>query len=897
MNNIDSTYEYQVGGSLDSDSPSYVTREADSVFYRALKAGQFCYVLNSRQMGKSSLRVQTMRRLQNEGTVCILIDLTEIGRQDMTPEKWYGGIVQYLVSGCQLTSKTQWRNWWRERRDLLSPAQRLSLFIKEVILVQVKQNIVIFIDEIDRVLSQNFCLDDFFGLIRCFYDQRDTSQDYKRLNFAVLGVASPTNLIQDKTQTPFNIGQEIQLRGFQAKEVKPLLNGLSGQIKYPQEVLQNILSWTGGQPFLTQKLCQLVINSVNRDEINSSGASKFIEQLVNSYIVENWEARDVPEHLRTIQDRILRNEANVVQLLGLYHKILRLGEIDADSSTEQIALLLSGLVLEEQGKLKIYNPIYKAIFDHNWVENKLNKIRPYALKISSWIVSGGQDKSSLLRGAELQNVLTWALGKTLSDRDYQFLVASQELAKQNTLKLLEANEHASYLLASARSRAKRKVREKRLRSHWIPLSALSVTVFILVIRLLGVLQGLELNALDRFFLWRSPERSEERIAIVTIDETDLQSIGQWPIPDGILAQSITSIKAQNPHSIGLDIYRDLTVEPGHTDLVTLFQSTPNIFGIEKVVEPRIAPSPILSQLRQVGFSDLVVDKDGKIRRALLSVILSESEVRYSLAARLGLYYLESKGINLEPYGSEKQRVRLGKAVFKRFSGNDGGYIRASSGGYQILLNYRGTQKEFLTFSLQDVLDNKIPPESFRDRIVLIGTTAKSIKDLFYTPYSSRTFDSPDMMPGVIVHANIISQMLSASIDGRPLLKSWSEPMEWFGILAVASIGAVISWWVKSTYKVSIIIVVLSGILAGGCYLAFLSGWWLPLVPFFLALYGTTITVLVVTNKQQDKLQLQITLDLLLKVYQDSPEIGRIAIEYLKHSENSENKAYIEKKLT
>ena len=225
MTETSSNYEYQVGGSLDSDAPSYVIRAADSAFYQALKAGQFCYVLNSRQMGKSSLRVRTMQRLQAEGIVCVLIDLTEMGKQDMTPEKWYGGIVQYLVSGCQLSSIIQWRTWWRERRDLLSPVQRLSLFIKEVLLVEVKQNIVIFVDEIDRVLSQNFSLDDFFGLIRCCCEQRDTHPDYKRLTFALLGVATPADLIRDKNQTPFNIGQGIQLQGFQPGEVQPLLAG------------------------------------------------------------------------------------------------------------------------------------------------------------------------------------------------------------------------------------------------------------------------------------------------------------------------------------------------------------------------------------------------------------------------------------------------------------------------------------------------------------------------------------------------------------------------------------------------------------------------------------------------------------------------------------------------
>lgn len=447
-----STFEYQVGGSLDGNAPSYVTRQADLDFYQALRSGQFCYVLNSRQMGKSSLRVRAMQRLQAEGTVCVFIDLTGMGKQDVTPEKWYAGIVQSLVSGCQLTSKIHWRTWWRERQDLLSPVQRLSLFIEEILLVEVKSNIVIFIDEIDRVLSQNFSLDDFLALIRYFYEQRDTYPDYKRLTFALLGVANPSDLIQDKTQTPFNIGTAIQLQGFQFHEVQPLIEGLQGKIAHPEAVIQEILNWTGGQPFLTQKLCQLVIregnlpiipnsknnqqnlergNRENLPSINcESENNQFIEQVVLSRIVENWEVQDEPEHLRTIRDRILRNEQKAVQLLGLYQKILQLGEIRSNCSAEQLELRLSGLVVEREGKLKVYNPIYEAVFNRNWVERNLAQLRPYAEKIAAWIASSGQDESCLLRGLELQDALTWALGKSLSERDYQFLVASQDLAKQ-----------------------------------------------------------------------------------------------------------------------------------------------------------------------------------------------------------------------------------------------------------------------------------------------------------------------------------------------------------------------------------------------------------------------------------------------------------------------------------
>ncbi len=893
MSETKSNYEYQVGGSLDSDAPSYVTRAADSAFYQALKAGQFCYVLNSRQMGKSSLRVRTMQRLQAEGTVCVLIDLTEMGKQDMTPEKWYGGIVQYLVSGCELSSIIQWRIWWRERRDLLSPVQRLSLFIKEVLLIQVKQNIVIFVDEIDRVLSQNFCLDDFFGLIRCFCEQRDTHPNYKRLTFALLGVATPADLIRDKTQIPFNIGQGIQLQGFQSDEVQPLLDGLQGKIAHPEAVIREILNWTGGQPFLTQKLCQLVIRFGNHGEIPPSESPKFIEQVVRERIVENWEAQDEPEHLRTIRDRILRRKQKVIQLLGLYQKILQQGELRADGSPEQMELRLSGLVVEKQGKLKVYNPIYQAVFNRNWVERNLDQLRPYAPDLAAWIASGSQDESSLLQGVELQNALTWSLGKSLSDGDYQFLVASQDLAKQQTQKLLEANQQASRLLASARSKAKQKVLKQRLGLGWMPLLALGVTVPIILLRFCGLLQGLEWNLLDRFFRWRPVEEADGRIVIVTIDEPDLKEVGQWPVPDRILAQTLAKIKAQNPQAIGLDLYRDLPVEPGHTDLVKLFNSTPNLFGIEKVLEPKIAPSPTLSQRGQVGFADFLLDADGKVRRALLSVILSEDEVRYSFPIKLALHYLETEGIALEQVDGEPQRVSLGKAVFKRFTGNDGGYVRTESGGYQILLNFRGNQHNFATFSLREVLDNQIPPDSFRDRLVLIGTTAESIKDLFYTPYSSGLFHSPELMPGIFIHANITSQILSAALDGRPLIRVWSELIEWLGILAIAGIGTVISWWFKSTWAIAFCLLLVSSGLLGGCYLAFVLGWWLPLIPSLLALVGASVALFVFMNKQREQLQFRLTLTLLLETYQDYPTIGRIAIEYLKQSESQENKAFID----
>ncbi|MBW4492499.1 MAG: AAA-like domain-containing protein [Oscillatoria princeps RMCB-10] len=425
-----SAYKYQVGGSLEYQHPTYVVRQADFDLYDRLKAGEFCYVLNSRQMGKSSLRVQMMRRLKNEGMKCASIDMTQIGRDVPDPEKWYGGIVSELLRGFSLLRKVDFKTWWRER-ELLPPVQRLSEFIEDVVLAEFSENLVIFIDEIDSVISLKFPTDDFFALLRSCYNRRAENSEFNRLTFCLLGVGTPQDLIEDKQRTPFNIGEGIELTGFQFESAKlSLIKGLAETLENPERVLQEILDWTGGQPFLTQKLCKLVVR-------NAEPENPDIEQLVQTHILENWEAQDDPEHLRTIRNRLLSNEKRAVKLLGLYRQILQEGEIAAEDTPDQVELRLSGLVVKNQGKLKIYNRIYENVFNLTWVDEELAALRPYSEEIVAWLTSNREDESRLLRGQKLETALKWALGESLSDEDYQFLSASQDFAKRQVQDALE----------------------------------------------------------------------------------------------------------------------------------------------------------------------------------------------------------------------------------------------------------------------------------------------------------------------------------------------------------------------------------------------------------------------------------------------------------------------------
>ena len=380
---------YQVGGSLKYDDSTYIVRQADKQLYTGLKTGNFCYVFNSHQTGKSSLLHRTIHRLEKENYICVYLNSFLLASNQITPIQWYKGFIFSLFHKLNLTEWVNFETWWEQQLEL-DPVQQLYKFVGQVLLREIKNNrIFIFINNINSLLSLNFPVNDFFIWIRYCYEQQAHNPSFQRLGFALFGVASPSDLIADRHRTPFNIGRAIKLCDFQLHEAMPLLEGLEEVVSQPQVILQHIIHWTRGQPFLTQKLCQLVVQvALESDKapitIPNGAEGYWVEQLVRSRIIQHWEFQDEPEHLRTIRDRLLFDEHKARKLLNIYQQMLQIEElrnrnpienlIPADNSEKQTELLLSGLVENYNGYLRVKNPIYRSVFTPQWVSRQLENL-------------------------------------------------------------------------------------------------------------------------------------------------------------------------------------------------------------------------------------------------------------------------------------------------------------------------------------------------------------------------------------------------------------------------------------------------------------------------------------------------------------------------------------------
>ncbi len=269
---------YVAGGTLSNDAECYVHRKADQELYQEILRGEFCYILTARQMGKSSLMVRTSVRLREAEIAVAVLDLTAVG-QNLSPEQWYGGLLMQLGSRFDLQDELM--QFW-QMQSFLGPLQRWIKAIRDVVMVQRhSERIVIFIDEIDAVRSLPFSADEFFAGIRECYNQRSRHPEMERLSFCLLGVAAPTDLVRDVRMTPFNIGRRIELQDFTAEEAASLSSGLGRDRSTGNELLRRILHWTGGHPYLTQRICLEIVQNKGIDQ--ASGVDALCAELFFSH--------------------------------------------------------------------------------------------------------------------------------------------------------------------------------------------------------------------------------------------------------------------------------------------------------------------------------------------------------------------------------------------------------------------------------------------------------------------------------------------------------------------------------------------------------------------------------------------------------------------------------------
>ncbi|MEM1426925.1 MAG: CHASE2 domain-containing protein, partial [Cyanobacteria bacterium P01_H01_bin.130] len=295
----------------------------------------------------------------------------------------------------------------------------------------------------------------------------------------------------------------------------------------------------------------------------------------------------------------------------------------------------------------------------------------------------------------------------------------------------------------------------------------------------GLLQGWEWGAYDWLMQQRPAEEPDKRIAIVSVDDRTLEQIGQTIVPDGVYAELLEKLAAMEPRAIGLDIYRDVNTPPGSDELTAMCERLDNVVGIAKVIgqteRERVSSPPVLEEKGQVGMNDLLEDGDRKVRRGFIYSNRDGDETGgqiYSFASYLAFLYLFEEGINPEAIPeTEPQGLRLNETEFWPFASNDGGYVRADAQGFQLLINYRATEQPFEEVSMAAVLNDELPADWARDRIILIGSTSESGGDFLFTPYSGGWLELAKKTPGVEVHAHITSQLISAALDNRTMIRS------------------------------------------------------------------------------------------------------------------------------
>jgi len=370
---MDKPAMYTVGGTVQAGGGIYIKRKADDELLELCRRGEFAFILSSRQVGKSSLMVRTAQELEKEGIRSAIIDLSAIGVINVSPDEWYLGILNEIAN--TFTLETNIFAWWEARKQL-APAQRLTNFFRDVLLKEIKERVVLFFDEIDSTLSITFS-DDFFATLRAIYNARSTTPDFLRLSLVLIGVATPSDLIADSKRTPFNIGHRVELTDFTLTEARPLAAGLGSNAEM---VLAWALDWTGGHPYLTQRLCAFLAS--RKEELAQQDVAQAVQELFVG------EGGKLDNNLQFVHDMLTKRAPDIQRVLKTYKEI-RGGQFvsDDERSLPKAHLKIAGVVRRENEHLVLRNRIYEYAFDLDWIKDNTPSNIPRRVAIASSLIT------------------------------------------------------------------------------------------------------------------------------------------------------------------------------------------------------------------------------------------------------------------------------------------------------------------------------------------------------------------------------------------------------------------------------------------------------------------------------------------------------------------------------
>ena len=382
--------------------------------------------------------------------------------------------------------------------------------------------------------------------------------------------------------------------------------------------------------------------------------------------------------------------------------------------------------------------------------------------------------------------------------------------------------------------------------------ALLIVIFVfactLIVRHLGWLQFLEFQAYDFFIRHQPKAATSDPIVIVEMTEADIHSPSlDYPIHDDKLAELLRALESDHPAVIGLDIWRDIPVPKsgvGLHELNPVLQSYSNIVAIftrgDRESAPIAPPAILKSNSERIAFNDnFLVDEEvdratPKERRSALFVNSPAGESFDALPFRLAALYLQRRGIEPEPDPADPKSFRLGKARMRPLGANDGAYVGAATGEFQMLLDFKCPDR-FARYSVGEVLAGQIPPGSLRDKIILIGMNTPSVVDERVTPFRRNHL-------GLEVQALTVNQLLRHALAGERPLQFWNDWLEDGWVLLWCVAGAAIGYRVRSPWRFGPESLACLLVLGGIAWVAFANGWWIPLAAPALAYAPAAVLV-------------------------------------------------------